>query len=308
MRGLLVVNPQATATTARVRDVLVHALADLIDLDVVPTDHAGHARELAAAARRDGWDVVVTFGGDGTINEVVNGLLADGPGPDVPALATVPGGSGNVFARALGLPADPVEATGQLLDAVRDKRIRHIGLGRANGQWFTINAGFGVDAEVIAAMEQLRREGHQATPARYLATAVRQMLFRTDRREPALSLHRPGVPPVEGIFAAFVQNTTPWTYFGAVPIEPCPRASFDTGLDVFALRSLGLAAIARYARRMVTASPAGSTRQGLAVLHDQTGFEVRATRDVAYQIDGDAHGPTRSVRFESMPAALRTFV
>ena len=108
MRALLVVNPKATATTARARDVLAHALASETKLDVVHTKARGHARELARQAAVDGLDLVVALGGDGTVNEVVNGLLTDGPGPGVPALAVVPGGSTNVFAGALGLPESPV--------------------------------------------------------------------------------------------------------------------------------------------------------------------------------------------------------
>src|SRR3712207_5811428 len=112
---MLVVNPKATATTARARDVLAHALASETKLDVVHTQARGHAIELGAQAARDEYDLVVALGGDGTVNEVVNGLLVDGPGPAVPALAVVPGGSTNVFARALGLPESAVEATGEVL-------------------------------------------------------------------------------------------------------------------------------------------------------------------------------------------------
>ena len=99
MRRLLVVNPRATTTSARTREVIAHALSASLDLDVVDTTHRTHATDLARQARRDGLDVVLTLGGDGTVNEVVNGLLADGPGHDVPTLGTVPGGSANVFAR-----------------------------------------------------------------------------------------------------------------------------------------------------------------------------------------------------------------
>src|SRR5215207_3091026 len=129
MRALLVVNPNATTTNARSRDVLARALRSEMDLEVANTRRRGHAAELARQASANGIDVLVALGGDGTVNEVVNGLLADGPGPHVPALAVVPGGSTNVFARAVGLPRDPIEATGVLLEALREKRTRSIGLG-----------------------------------------------------------------------------------------------------------------------------------------------------------------------------------
>ena len=105
------VNPAATSTTAKMRDVLVGALASELKLDVVETAHRGHAKELGAQAAAEGIDLVVSVGGDGTVNEVVNGLLEKGPSPHLPTLAVVPGGSTNVFSRALGRSRDPVEAT-----------------------------------------------------------------------------------------------------------------------------------------------------------------------------------------------------
>src|SRR6266487_3461292 len=148
MRALLVVNPAAT-TTRKGRDVLVRALASDLKLEVEETGHRGHAAALACRAARDGVDVVVALGGDGTVNEVVNGLLTDGARPGLPLLAVVPGGSTNVFVRMLGLPEDPIEATGEILDGLRSRRTRPVGLGveaEAGDRWFTFNAGFGFDA------------------------------------------------------------------------------------------------------------------------------------------------------------------
>src|SRR3954463_5724189 len=132
MRALVVVNPAATATTPKGRDVLVRALASELKVDVVETEHRGHGRELGARAVADGIDVVVTLGGDGTVNEVVNGLLEHGPAPHLPTLAVVPGGSTNVFSRALGRSRDPAEATTQILESVRAGRTRLVSLGTAS--------------------------------------------------------------------------------------------------------------------------------------------------------------------------------
>jgi diacylglycerol kinase family enzyme len=254
------------------------------------------------------------------VNEVVNGMLIEGPGPNVPMLATVPGGSGNVFARALGLPNDPVEATGQLLDALRERRFRTIGLGTVTGlddsgnidpqpiRWFTANAGVGLDAEIITAMEQLRGSGETATPARYLRTALHEYFLRTDRKHPALTLHRPGIDPVAGVFTAVVQNTSPWTYFGTWPIDPCPQATFETGLDVFALRAMRIAAAMRATRRMVMSPRAGSSRKAMVVWHDQNQFTITADRPIPIQIDGESGGQVTEVTFTSVPGALRAMV
>lgn len=305
MRGLLIVNPRATTTSPRIIDVIVHALSDTLDLHVTVTTHRGHAVTLGQSATAAGLDLVVTLGGDGVINEVVNGLLHEGPGAHVPTLATIPGGSGNVFARALGIPLDPVEATGMLLDLIRTGSTRDVGLGQADDRWFVANAGLGIDAEIISAMDHQRTVGRRATPLRYLATTVDQYLRRTDRRHPALSLHRPG-EDVSGVFLAFVQNTSPWTFFGSAPINPCPEASFDTGLDVFATRRLGLPTALVAATRMVTGSPRPGTARGSIILwHDVPRFWLRATRPVPLQIDGEALGPRSSVAFTSRPMALR---
>ena len=305
MRGLLVVNPKATTTSARVTDVLVHAFSDEIDLEIITTTHKGHARSLGERALDERLDVVVTLGGDGVIHEVVNGVLRDGPGPQVPMLATVPGGSGNVFARALGLPLDPVEATGELLDAVRQRRTKQIGLGRANDVWFIANAGLGLDAEVIDAMERQRHAGHTATPIRYLTTVLQELFRSTDRRNPRLTAERPGHPPTTGVFLAIVQNTSPWTYFGSWPIEPSPNASFDTGLDLFALRDLSLPIALTAARRMLMHSTAGSTKRAIVVWHDQAAFDILASTPTPFQVDGESLGPTQHVRFVAVPRALR---
>ena len=316
MRGILVVNPHATTTSPRVTDVLMHALADQADLKVVRTERRGHAAEIAARARESSADLLCVLGGAGTVNEAVNGLLAGGPYPGLPRLAIIPGGSANVAARALGMPADPVEATGEILRLLREDRSRRIGLGVARvtpwegepwqPRWFLANAGLGLDAEIIAAMEEARAEGHDATPTRYLTTTIRQFLWRTNRREPALDVELPGdgSDNVPGVFVAIVQNTSPWTYFGALPIEPCPDASFDAGLDLFAVRRMALGTALRLARRMVAASRAGSTARSLTVAHDLPWLTVHARRPTPVQIDGEGLGEVRRVDFASDPAAL----
>ena len=307
------VNPHATTTSPRVTDVLVHALADEVDLDVIRTQGRGHASEIAARARKDRADVVCVLGGDGTVNEAVNGLLQDGPAPAGPRLVIIPGGSANVAARALGLPADPVEATGEILAALRESRSRTIGLGKAtvtpwegatwSPRWFVANAGLGVDAEIIEAMESARAQGREATPTRYLLTTVRQFLWRTDRREPALTVELPD-EEVAGVFLAIIQNAAPWTYLGSIPITPCPDASFDAGLDLFAVRRMSLAAATRLARRMLAGSRAGSTARSLTVAHDVAAMTIHAQRPTALQIDGEGLGPVREVRLDAVPEAL----
>src|SRR3954451_13331250 len=249
MRALVVVNPAATSTTAKMRDVLVGALASELKVDVVETSHRGHARALGAQAATEGIDLVVSVGGDGTVNEVVNGLLETGPGPHLPMLAVVPGGSTNVFSRALGRSRDPVEATAEILASVRAGRTRLVSLGTASAsgtadaeagtwttpRWFVFAAGLGFDADVIARVEARRAEGRRSTGALYVREATTAFLLGRERRRPAMTLEVPGEAPIGNLFLCLISNVSPWTYLGARPIQPSPEASLETGLDSLAL-------------------------------------------------------------------------
>lgn len=303
MRAVLVVNPNATTTTTRARDVLVRALGTGTELDVAETSHRGHAAALARHCVAEGIDAIVVLGGDGTVNEVVNGLLDEGPRPGLPALAVIPGGSTNVFARSLGLPRDPVEATGAVLEALRSGHRRTIGLGRADGRYFTFCAGLGFDAEVVRAVDTRRSTGTRLSYSLHLRTALRYFFTASERRQPMLTLERPGFPPDPELFCAFVQNTAPWTYAGNIPVNPSPQASFDTGLDIFALRSMRTAATADQLARMLTGARPPGGRSAL-VLHDLDGFEVAARLPLPHQVDGEYVGERERVTFRSVPDAI----
>ncbi len=310
VRVLVVSNPRATATTVRQRDVLVHALAADAKLEVEETANRGHAAALACRAMRDGVDVVVALGGDGTVNEVVNGLLTDGPHPGVPRLGIVPGGSTNVFARALGLPNDPVEATSVLIDAMNSDRYRQIGLGRADDRWFVFAAGFGYDAAVVAAVEAHRRRGRTSTHSLYVRTAV-WTFFAQDRRSPAITLEFPDGRVIENLYLALVTNCNPWTFLGNRPVSPTPEASFDTGLDVYARTRMGVAGVLVAAARMVGDKRRGAVRRkvfGARLEHDLTEFVLRAERPLHFQVDGDALEERERVRFRSVARALEVYV
>ncbi|MEU0060906.1 diacylglycerol kinase family protein [Streptomyces sp. NPDC006334] len=322
MRALLVVNPAATTTSARTRDVLIHALASEMKLDAVTTEYRGHARDLGRqAARSEDIDMVVALGGDGTINEVVNGLLHDGPAPErLPGLAVVPGGSTNVFARALGLPNDPVEATGVLLDALREGRERTVGLGLTSGtsgtedeavpaRWFTFNAGLGFDAGVVGRVEQHRERGKKSTHALYVRQAMRQLLGEGQRRHGTITLERPGADPVTDLVLSIVCNTAPWTYLGNRPVYASPKASFDRGLDVFGLSRLSTAAVVRYGTQLLTSSPERGPHGKHAVsLHDLDRFTLHSKVPLPLQMDGDHLGLRTSVTFTGVRRALRVIV
>ena len=302
MRVLLLVNPKATTTSSGVRDVLTQALASETKLDVVVTERRDHATELARQAVLDGLDVVVALGGDGTVNEVVNGLLADGPQAGLPALAVVPGGSTNVFARALGLPGSAAEATSGLIDALRADRRRTVGLGMADTRWFTFCAGLGLDAEVVRRVELKRFGGAKATPGLFIREGLVQFFLNTDRRRMPLTVHT-AAGPIERVGLALVCNSDPWTYLGGRPVRPCPTANFDTGLDLFGLRRLGTVATLRHLRQILSSRP---RPVGAAVLslRDQSCFSLSADVPMAFQLDGDDLGDRSRVEFRSVPKAL----
>jgi len=305
MRALLVVNPRATTTSARGRDVLARALASDLKIDVVETERRGHAIQLGARAHDEAYDLVVVLGGDGTVNEVINGLLRtyDGtPRPDLPALAVVPGGSTNVFHRALDIPRDPVEATGQLLDAIRERRSRWLGLGRVDDRWFTFTAGLGLDADAVRAVERARGRGKSPTPTRYAITALRRF-FAADRRHPALTLERPGEEPMPGLFLAIVGNSAPWTYFGNRPVVLTKGASFDRGLDLVAMRKLRTVGTLWAAGGML--SGGGIRGRSTVILEDLSEFKLTADRPVHLQVDGDYLGERESAAFRNYPAAIQ---
>jgi diacylglycerol kinase family enzyme len=304
MRALLVVNPAATTTTEKGRDVLVRALASELKLEVEETSHRGHAAALACRAAREGLDLVVALGGDGTVNEVVNGLLTDGAHPELPLLAVVPGGSANVFARILGVPEDPVEATGEILDGLRARRVRPIGLGRAGDRWFTFSAGFGLDAEVVRRIERRRPAGDEPSPSRYVRRALAQFFLHYDRRHPAITLERPGEEPETGLFYVIVANAAPWTYLGRRPVNLAPEASFETGLDVLAPRTMRTLSTLRLLVQILRPG-AGARGRRLLRLHDVGEFTLRADRPMALQTDGDYLGEHEQVRVVAVPAALR---
>jgi diacylglycerol kinase family enzyme len=309
VRAVLIVNPNATSTTAAARDLLAHALESRAHLTVAHTDHRGHATEIARAAARDGMDVVIVHGGDGTVNEVVNGVLGPPGGSDhghVPAVSVVPGGSANVFARSLGISPDPVEATNQLVDLLgqhgRHERWRRIGLMDCGERWALFTAGMGVDGEVVAAVEAQRNKGRRVTSSRYIRTTVPLML-RSARREPRMTLQLPGRPPATGVHLVFVSNANPWTYANTRPVWTNPRTTYESGLGVFATTSMNVWANLGLVRQMLAKQPRLEAKH--LIRHDDLPWvKVSAESPVASQIDGDYVGVNQEWTFTSVPDAL----
>jgi diacylglycerol kinase family enzyme len=310
MRAVLIVNPAATSTTSAGRDLLAHALKSRLDLTVEHTNHRGHGSELGQAAAADGIDLVVVHGGDGTVSGVVNGMLGrpgSPPPAHIPAIAVVPGGSANVLARSLGISRDPVAATNQLIQLIDDYRRqqtwRRISLIDCGEQWAVINAGMGVDAEVVAAVEAQRDKGVKVTPLRYWRVAV-PITVGYRRRAPNMTLELPGRDPISGVQFAWVSNTTPWTYSNSRPMVTNPGCSFESGLGVFAVTSMKVFPTLRLLRQILSARAKPEAEQ---LVRDDDAPCLRITcsgKPVASQYDGEYLGLRERMSFRAVRDAL----
>jgi len=301
VRGLLIVNRHATSMTGTVTDLAVRSLAGLVDLDVERTQYRGHARELAAAARAD---LVIVLGGDGSINEVVNGVMSRDAGGK-PLIAVIPGGGANVFARALGLPVDAAAAISRVREVIAAGRYRTIGLGLAGDRYFTFSAGLGFDAEVVGEVDRLRAEGRRESASLFVRTIMRQLYRGTDRRRPALTLERDGQPPVADLFMTIITNSSPWTYLRSRPLLPVPNPDFNSGLDLLALRRLQLTTVVSAVGQMLYVRNRPVRGRDLLSVQGMESLTLRSARPIAFQVDGEYLGETEAVKFQFVPHALR---
>ena len=306
--------------TATVTDLAVRALSGVVDLDVERTEYRGHARELAAATAAD---LVIVHGGDGSINEVVNGVMGRGEGPidlaaaaggggaDLaagdgrPQIAVIPGGGANVLARALGVPLDAAAAIRQVREAIAAGRHRTIGLGLAADRYFTFSAGLGWDAEVVREVDRLRAQGHRESVTLFLRTMIRQYYRGTDRRRPALTVERDGEPPISGLFMTIITNRSPWTYVRDRPLLPVPNPDFNSGLDLLALQRLRLTTVFNAVGQMLYVRSRPPRGPGMVSILGSESLTLRSTRPIAIQADGEYLGETEAVKLQFVPHALR---
>jgi diacylglycerol kinase family enzyme len=289
----LIVNPFSTnVTEQRVREVE----AVLAPSRTVLTEHAGHATELATAAA--GVDAIVVFGGDGSANEVLNGLAGDS------AVGFLPGGGTSVLARALGLPRDPVGAARQVAEALAGERMRRISLGRVNGRRFTFSAGVGLDAELVRRVDERGRdEEHARAGDLWFALAAGKLLFeRRGRLEPVLEVEGHG----RAAFA-LVANADPYSYAGPLPLRIAPEARFELGLDLVAPRAVRPRVLARYAGYALFGR--GQQRaEDIIYAHDADRIVVRCDEPQPLQADGEDLGDVSEAVFEAERDAVAVLV
>jgi diacylglycerol kinase family enzyme len=299
MRLLLLVNESASSVTPRSRVVIQKALAADHDVTLAETSRRGHATRLAQGAAANGVEVVVVLGGDGTLNEAANGLA----GTDC-ALAPLPGGSTNVFARTIGLPNDPIEATGVLLDALARRSIRRVGLGSVNGRYFLFHTGVGFDAAVVEQVERRAGIKRYAGHPLFVFAGFDTWIRHYDRSRPRFAVHHADGTVIDDAYLTIVLNTNPYTYLGNRPLELAPEATLDRGLASVTLRTM---AFARTMRIIASALGSGALlRRSRWVDHrtDLAALSVRAYGPVPYQGDGDHRGDTERLDFRHEPEVL----
>lgn len=289
MGAVLIVNPHASKVSAEVVERVVAALP--ADVDVLRTSAAGEATALARE-RETTAEAIYVLGGDGTYNEVLNGITRPVP------LGFLPGGGTSVLPRALGLGRDPVAAARLAAGGVE----RAIGLGRVNGRRFSFNAGVGFDAALVRRIDERGRaaDGRRPGDAAFVREAIGLVAASRGRFAEALAIEDVGR-------AAFVlvANCDPYTYAGRLPIRVARHASFDGGLDVVAPSSVGRLGALRLAGSLVRGA---SARRGLTVLHDVDRVVVVCDRPMPLQVDGEDLGDVERVVFESEPRAVTALV
>jgi diacylglycerol kinase family enzyme len=299
VKVLLLVNSQASSVTPRTRVVIGKALSADHDVTVAETSRRGHATRLAQGAAATGTEVVAVLGGDGTLNEAANGLAGSGC-----ALAALPGGSTNVFARTVGLPNDPVEATGVLLDALARRNIRRVGLGSVNGRYFLFHTGVGFDAAVVEQVERRSGLKRYAGHPLFVYAGIDTWIRHFDRSRPRFAVHHADGSVIDDAYLTIVLNTNPYTYLGNRPLNLAPEATLDSGLAAVTVRTM---AFARFLRIIGSALATGrAMRRSRWVDHrvDLDALTVRAYGPVPYQVDGDHLGDAEVLEFRHEPDVL----
>jgi diacylglycerol kinase family enzyme len=300
-RMLVIVNPYATTMSDRLRHLVVYALQGRFDVEAVETQRKGHAIELCRTAAAEGFDVVVAFGGDGTVNEAANGLAGTRT-----VLTPLPGGSNNVFCKMLAIPNDVVDATENLLRLADRWEPRAVDLGRAGGRWFTFAAGVGLDASVVERVDRHPHLKARFGPWYYAEAAVQTFLRRYAIRPPRLEIELDG-ERLRGV-SAFFQNGSPYTYFKTRPIDLVEGARLDSGdlagailtrarpYDVPTVTVRALSGPARIARHRGVRAFTGARRVTIRSLDG---------RPVPLQVDGDHISDDTVVELSVGAGALR---
>jgi diacylglycerol kinase family enzyme len=300
-RMLVIVNPHATTMSERLRHLVVYALQGRFEVEAVVTERKGHAIELCRAAAAEGFNVVVAFGGDGTVNEAANGLAGTGT-----VLTCLPGGSNNVFGKLLAIPNDVVDATENLLRLADRWEPRAVDLGRVNGRWFTFAAGVGLDASVVERVDRHPHLKARFGPWYYAEAAVQTFLRHYVVNPPRLEVEVGG-ERMRAV-SAFFQNGETYTYFRDRPINVVDGARLDSGdLAGAVLTRARLYDVPSVTVRALSGAVRIARHRGVRVFKDAAAATVRSldNRPAPLQVDGDHVSDDIVVELSVRAGALR---
>ena len=306
MQILLVVNSSASSVTARRRVVVRRVLSEVGDVYTAETRRRGHATALARAAVRNGTECVVVLGGDGTLNEVATALS----GTDC-ALACLPGGSTNVFARTLGLPENCVDAARLVAEALATGTIRPIGLGEVNGRYFCFHVGAGWDAALVARVERRAELKRYAGHALFVAAGLRTTFGGYDKSTPHFSVTFPGGGQhgadrtIDDAYFTVVMNSDPYTFVGKRPFTIAPTATLDRPFSVITLRTLGTRAMLATMVDALRNQDGITPNEYVDVQTEVDEVVLRRATSMPFQVDGDYLGEAETLHFHHRPGALR---
>jgi len=300
-RMLVIVNPYASTMSARLRGLVIAALHGRYDVEAIDTQARDHATVLCREAAHEGYDVVVSFGGDGTVNEVANGLA----GCDTP-MTCLPGGATNVFCQMIGIPGEIIDATEHLLRMADVWRPRRVDLGTANGRAFTYASGYGFDASVVKRIDrQPRLKGHRLRDYYFVYCAVETVLRHYVRNPPRMDVEVGGT--VDRAISTLVQNGDAFTYLGDKPLALAPGAALGSGsLAGLALRGVSPRDIPPLALRILSARRSVAGHRQVRAFRDVDGLRCVSSdgRAIPLHVDGDHIGDVDEVVYGVRPGAL----
>ncbi len=299
MKIMLIANAVASSFSARRRVVIRKALAADHDLTAVETEHRGHATELAAQAAAEGYDVVVVLAGDGTLNEAACGLVGTNT-----ALAPLPGGSTNVYAQALGVPLDPIDAASVLIQSLETNSTTRIGVGQVNDRHFLFHAGVGFDAAVIRRVEKYGRFKRHAAHPIFVLAAFDTYFRGYDRKEPAFDIELADGERIDGAYFAIIHKMAPYTYLGHRPIMVDRTALLHTPLALTVFTRCDVITLLGSAMSALGTGRFLRGRKGVVRRTDLEHFTITSDRPFARQVDGDDLGDTTRLEVRHIPEAL----
>jgi diacylglycerol kinase family enzyme len=301
----MIVNPYATTVSSRLKNLVISALRGSYEVDAVDTERRDHATELCREAAGEGYDAIVAFGGDGTVNEAANGLA----GTDTP-LTCLPGGRANVYCRMLGIPADVIDATEHLLGLASRWRTRQVDLGCVGRRFFLFSAGVGLDASVVERVDSRPRLKARLGEYYYAWVATttfgRRYLFRPPRMTAELGSGDGHPSPLEGV-TVVIQNGSPYTYFGDRGVEMAQGAALDSGdLAGLVLKRTNPLDIPSIAWRALSSHAEITGHRQIEPFSAQKRLRIRSLDDRALpvQVDGDFIGSATEHSFSVAPGAL----